>query len=93
MNPQQRDDELWQTAKARVAFKWSLAVYFIVNAFLVALWFVTDENHDYFWPVWPMMGWGLGIAFQYFHAYHGGKLNNVNAEYEKLKRREQDQNL
>lgn len=93
MNDQQRDEQLWQTAKARVAFKWSLSVYFIVNAFLVALWFVTDEGHNYFWPIWPMMGWGMGIAFQYFHAYHGGKYNSVQSEYDKLKRSEQNNSI
>jgi hypothetical protein len=33
INEQQKDDELWQTARARVAFRWSFACYFVVNAF------------------------------------------------------------
>jgi len=31
------------------------------------------------------MGWGIGIAFQYFHAYHGNQVNNTQKEYERLK--------
>ena len=92
-NEQQRDEQLWQTAKARVAFKWSFTCYFLVNGFLVALWFVTAGPYTYFWPIWPMMGWGIGIAFQYFHAYHNSGVNSTQQEYDKLKRKEQNNSL
>jgi hypothetical protein len=89
-NEQQKDEQLWQTAKARVAFRWSLMTYFILNSFLVVVWFFTSGPESYFWPVWSIMGWGIGIAFQYFHAYHGNKVTNTQAEYEKLKRKQQN---
>lgn len=89
---QQRDERLWQTAKARVAFRWSFACYFVVNAFLVAIWLANPGPSHYFWPAWPLMGWGIGIAFQYFHAFHGDKLSNAQDEFEKLKKREQNRN-
>lgn len=89
MTPEQQNDEqLWRIAKARVAFKWSFATYFILNAFLVVVWFFSSGPGSYFWPVWPIMGWGVGIAFQYFHAYHGDKIASTQTEYEKLKREE-----
>jgi hypothetical protein len=87
---QQKDDELWQMAKARVGFRWSFASYFIVNAMLVVIWFFTSGTGSYFWPIWCMMGWGVGIAFQYFQAYHGNKFSNTREEYEKLKREQQN---
>jgi len=87
---QQKDDELWQMAKARVGFRWSFASYFIVNAMLVVIWFFTSGPRYYFWPIWSMMGWGVGIAFQYFQAYHGNKLSNTQEEYEKLKSQQQN---
>ncbi len=87
-NVQQNDDQLWQMAKARVSFRWSLASYFVVNAFLITVWFFTPGPYHYFWPIWPMMGWGIGIAFQYFHAFHGNKFTSTQREYEKLKREE-----
>jgi hypothetical protein len=88
INQQQKDDELWRMARARVGFRWSFACYFVVNAFLVAVWFFTSDSYDdaYFWPIWPIMGWGIGIAFQYFHAFHGNKFTNTQKEYERLKR-------
>ncbi|MEO7531766.1 MAG: 2TM domain-containing protein [Sediminibacterium sp.] len=90
LNEQQKDEQLWQTARARVAFRWSFASYFIVNAFLIGIWFVSSGPYSYFWPMWSMLGWGIGIAFQYFNAYHGNKLNSTQKEFEKLKRKEQN---
>ena len=45
-------------------FRTHLAVYVIVNAMLVAIWAVTGA--DFFWPVFPILGWGIGLAI---HAY------------------------
>ncbi len=88
MNNEQRDEQLWQIAKARAGFKWGVLSYIVVNAFLVAIWLFNRENHPYFWPVWPMLGWGVGLAFQYFQAYHGNKFLNAANEYEKLKNKQ-----
>lgn len=81
---QQRDEQLWQMAKARAAFKSNLFCYLIVNAFLVVLWFFIAGPNHYFWPIWPLLGWGLGLAFQYFNAYHGSRMVNAQDEYKKL---------
>ena len=87
---QQKDEQLWQMGKARVAFRWSFLTYFLVNGFLVVIWFFTSGPGSYFWPIWSMLGWGIGIAFQYFHAYHGNSIMTTEQEYEKLKRQQQD---
>ena len=36
-----------------------LAAYFVVNAFLVAVWAMTGRG--YFWPAWVIAGWGVGM--------------------------------
>ncbi len=61
------------------------AAYFFTNTFLVAIWFLTGGIHLYFWPIWPMIGWGLGIAFQYIGAYQSHKFFTAEDEYERLK--------
>ncbi|HMJ95105.1 MAG TPA: DUF1707 domain-containing protein [Thermoleophilaceae bacterium] len=33
--------------------------YFAVMALLVAIWALTGMG--YFWPIWPMLGWGIGV--------------------------------
>ena len=48
--------------EARADFRRHLVVYWIVMTFLVAIWLVTGGVDTYFWPIWPMLGWGLGIA-------------------------------
>lgn len=46
--------------RAKRAFWMHLAVYILVNTFLVLIWWLNST--DYFWPVWPMLGWGIGVA-------------------------------
>jgi class 3 adenylate cyclase len=37
-----------------------LTVYLLVNLMLVVIWAVTGGG--YFWPVWPLLGWGIGVG-------------------------------
>ena len=90
------DDQLWQVAKKRARFKKHLTTYLIMSAFFWAIWWVTQGRSDGIhnwagaWPIWAMLGWGLGIAFQYFDAYGtADKQTAVEQEYEKLKRQQQ----
>jgi hypothetical protein len=34
--------------------------YVFVNTMLVVVWLLVGAG--YFWPVWPMFGWGIGLA-------------------------------
>lgn len=36
-----------------------LRVFIAVQLLLVAIWALTGGG--YFWPVWPFMGWGIGV--------------------------------
>ena len=86
---EERDNNLWKIAEKRSSFKKHAATYFIINAFFWALWLFTGGVHDYDgwpWPVWPMLGWGIGLAFNYVSAYHDDRLTSTQREYEKLKR-------
>ncbi len=51
------------------AFWRHLAIYLAVNALLVAIWAVTSGG--YFWSVWPMLGWGIGVAAHAMSVYVG----------------------
>jgi hypothetical protein len=35
--------------------------YLMVMSLLVTIWLLTTPG-GYFWPVWPMLGWGIGLA-------------------------------
>jgi hypothetical protein len=91
----QRDERLWKIAKARAAFKTSLMIYLIMNAFFWAIWFFTTDHYygGTPWPVWPGLGWGLALAFQYFNAWHRDPFGDALQEYEKLQEEKQRRGL
>ena len=88
-----RDPYLWKQAKARVGFRMHLTSYLIVNAGLWLIWAFTNftmHSNGHFgfifpWPIFPMIGWGIGLASHYFHVYRGGSERNmIEQEYQKL---------
>ncbi len=88
---EKRDEQLWRIAKKRAGFKKHLASYIIVNGFLWAMWFVTAGHREDFddggmpWPIWSTLGWGFGLAFSYYGAYHDNREDATMKEYQKLK--------
>ena len=84
-----KDPELWEIAQKRVSFRSHLTVYIIMNVFFWLLWLFSgqeyNEGFDLPWPVWPMVGWGIGVFFHYMGAYVYPKNNSVEREYQKLK--------
>ena len=43
------------------SFRSHVTSYVLVMGLLVAIWALTSPG-GYFWPIWPMLGWGIGIA-------------------------------
>lgn len=82
-----QDEALWKIAKKRSAFKLILIIYIVINTFLVGLWYFTTGVHSYFWPAWPMLGWGFGLVFQFVDAYMTHGIFSEEKEFEKLKRK------
>jgi hypothetical protein len=80
----QQEKHLWKTAKKRAGFKWTLACYIIVNIFMVGVWAMGNREH--FWPIWSILGWGLGVVMLYLDAYHSTGIFSTKKEYEKLKK-------
>lgn len=88
--PEGKDPVLWEVAQKRASFKSHLVSYLIVNSFLWALWYFTGRHSDNSWnelpwPVWPTLGWGIGLGFHFAGAYIFPQTNSVEKEYEKLK--------
>ena len=86
--PPDKDPQLWYIAHKRVSFKYHLATYLVVNAFFWIIWYFngqqkTDEGWP--WPVWPLLGWGIGLIFHWMGAYVLPKENSIEREYDKLK--------
>ena len=84
--PPGKDPQLWEMARKRADFKRHFVIYLIVNVFFWALWFLGDDrdHRGLPWPVFPGVGWGIGIVFHYLGAYQWPQENSVEKEYEKL---------
>ena len=56
---------------ARAEFRDHLRSYLGVMALLVAIWALTGMG--YFWPIWPMLGWGLAFVLPGCGPGHHGR--------------------
>ena len=65
------DDELREQAilqlKKKRDFRTHIFIYVLVNAMLVVIWAVTGAG--FFWPVFPIIGWGIGVAANAWDVY------------------------
>ncbi len=66
----------------------NVIIYIAVNLMLIFIWFMTGVK--FFWPIFSMFGWGLGIAFMAIDIVcfinNKGYSDKVEREYQKLKR-------
>jgi hypothetical protein len=45
-----------------------LLAYLLVNLLLNGIWFLTGPD-SFYWPIIPMLGWGIGVAFHIWDVY------------------------
>jgi hypothetical protein len=91
------DPILWKQAKARVGFRMHLRSYLIINVGFWLIWAVINfttrslNNHGLLfpWPIFPTIGWGIGLLSHYFAVYHrGNETSMIEEEYQKLVNRQ-----
>jgi hypothetical protein len=63
-----RDEAIARVKKKR-DFKSHVVVFLAVNAMLVVIWAVTRGDDTIFWPIFPILGWGIGIAANAWDVY------------------------
>jgi len=90
------DDQMrYEAAKKRVEelrdFYQHLAIYILINAVLIIINLLTSRN--YLWFVWPLLGWGIGVAFHALSVYGefwgaGWQERKIKEIMEKDRRRE-----
>jgi hypothetical protein len=66
-NYQDRREAAVERVKAKRDFKRHVAVYVVVNLFLVGIWALGDGG--FFWPIWVILGWGVGLAINAWDVY------------------------
>ena len=73
--------------KRKRAFQQTLLVYVLVNALLVVIWAVSGAG--FFWPIFVIAGWGIGLAFQAYGAYGRNRMvseDQVAREMDRIRR-------
>ncbi|MBV8111554.1 MAG: 2TM domain-containing protein, partial [Hyphomicrobiales bacterium] len=64
--------------RAKRGFARHATIYVAVNLLLIAIWALTGSgyaNHRHgaesdFWPIWPILGWGVGLGVHYWTVFH-----------------------
>ncbi|HEY1285016.1 MAG TPA: 2TM domain-containing protein [Solirubrobacterales bacterium] len=72
--------------KKKRDFRGHVFIYVAVNALLVVIWAVTGAG--FFWPVFPILGWGVGVAANAYDVYgrHPISEEEIRRETERLQR-------
>jgi len=82
-NEEERRDAAIKRLKAKRGFLSNLGAYVIINAFLVVVWALSGQG--YFWPIWVMAGWGIGLASHAWAIYGGGRITEDDVQREMQK--------
>lgn len=65
-----------------------IATYILVNSMFVAIYLLTNPG-GFFWPVIPMLGWGIGLFFHGWDVYIAPPSEDrIRKEMERLDRLE-----
>ena len=74
--------------KKRHDFHGHLLVYVLVNTFIVVIWALTND-HGFFWPVFPIVGWGIGVVMNAWDVYRGDEVDEteIRREMDRLQHR------
>jgi 2TM domain len=72
--------------KKKRDFRAHLFIYVAVNLALVVIWAVTGAG--FFWPIFPIVGWGVGVGANAWDVYGRKPLSEdeIRRETERLRR-------
>ena len=73
--------------KKRRDFFAHLIVYVMVNTFIVVIWAMTSKG--FFWPIFPMVGWGIGVVMNAWDVWWGDDFaeDKIEREIDRLAHR------
>ena len=84
---QLRREQAIQRIRDKNVFKIHLVAYLVVSAWFVVMWAITwaMTGFGYFWPIFPIIGWGAGVAVHGYGVYGGDRVSETQIQRE-LKR-------
>ena len=85
MNEEELYDYARKRVKRRRKFYSHLITWVVMSVFFILLNLVTS---DYFWAIFPILGWGIGVAFHGIQIFtNEWEDSEIDREYERLKKR------
>ncbi len=84
--PEDLRREAVRTLQKRRGFYRHALAYVLFNALLIVIWAVGGRG--FFWPVFVLVGWGIGLAFNAFDVFAPNRLSEkeIRAEMERMER-------
>ncbi len=80
--------EAVKSIQRKQSFKQTAFAYVVVNLLLIGIWAISGTD-TYFWPIWVIGGWGIGLAFQAYDAYGRRRTvseDQIASEMQRLRR-------
>jgi hypothetical protein len=83
---QELREEALSRLKKKRDFRGHVFIYVAVNTMLVVIWAVTGA--EFFWPIFPILGWGVGVAANAWDVYGRKPISEdeIRRETERLQR-------
>ena len=69
--------------QARMGFFVHAVMYVVMNAGIIAIWYATGATYP--WFMWPLLGWGLGVALHAWAVYGSTPQFILNWQLRKIK--------
>jgi hypothetical protein len=66
------ETQIVEKAKRKLGFKIHFVIFLLTCPINWVIWFFTDTT--YVWPIWPTLGWGIGILFHWLGVQYGDYL-------------------
>jgi 2TM domain len=82
-------DQALSQLKKRRDFHAHLLIYVLVNSFFVLIWAVINV-HTFFWPIFPMAGWGIGLVMNAWDVYWRRPISEADIKREINRQDRQD---
>jgi len=78
-------DRAIKRLKKRRDFSAHVLVYVLVNAFVVAIWALTNPD-GFFWPIFLLAGWGIGLVMNAWDVFLNDEFDEeqIRREMERL---------
>lgn len=79
-NEQELREQAVSRLKKKRDFRGHVFIYVAVNAVLVVIWAVTGSG--FFWPIFPILGWGIGVAANAWDVYGRKPISEEEIQHE-----------